>query len=471
MRGSLSKGNASSFGLSVYVEAAGMMLMEEKSGHAERFFGLLKQLGVGKVYLETYRGLEGLSRQHSRLIEPPVAERWRDRFVAEGLRVAGGMCIGTWAGGFGAVARDKNNRATSVNCYSNPDTTTFYRKVFREAGQLFDEVLVDDWLFNDCFCDTCIESFVASYGRSVRRCDIRQAYTDEDGELYVAWGRHAAKLLADFSADMITTYKQQRPGGTVRWKLPEWISRFRSHGIHLDLHYDLWDGFLIGSEAREGVEPYAGAYAYHYLQAQFAEKAQGVWFDILSGFDWGSPTSVRRFVDQMKMSVLSGAPEIVIWCYPEIDLPDRVRHMKTLTRTLPELRSLGQSCHGFRGVPTVQQFGACKASSPEASIFDHLGTIGVSVAQQKSVSQADCGQLITEHSDVSGLRQWVEAGGRAIVISGGVRRLIEAGLADLAGLDPAKPVAEELAFITFVELEDGQLHSNCRGHEHPSLHY
>jgi hypothetical protein len=179
--------------------------------------------------------------------------------------------------------------------------------------------------------------------------------------------------------------------------------------------------------------------------------------------------SVNRFVNQMKMSVLTGAPEIAIWCYPEICHPDRAGHIDALAEVLPELRSLSPLSHGFNGVPTIEQLGMCKASSPESSIFDHLGTIGVTVAQRNSISESDRGCLITEHSDLSGLRQWVHDGGKAIVTSGGVRRMVEAGLADLTGLDTDKPFVEDLAFVTVIEMEDGQQHRNYRGHESLSL--
>ena len=457
------------FDLSVYVEAEGLARLENDADEAGRFFDLMTRLGVAKVYLETYRGLEGESRQHRGLAEPEVARRWRDAARQQGLRTAGGMCTGTWAEGLGDHGICYTGAPLTLNCYTSPATAAFYGELYGQAGEVFDEVLIDDWLFNDCCCDRCLAAFADRTGRHINRLELQAALVGAEPELLDDWGRFAADTVAEFTAGTNAAYKRQCPQGVIRWKLPEWIGRYHLRGIRPELHRDLWDGFLVGSEAREGVEPYAGADAYHYLQAVFGEKAQGVWFDILSGLDWNHPTAEWRFVRQLKMSVLSSAPEVVIWGYPEIARPGRSGHIDRTVESLEQLRELSLHCHGVHGLATTRQWAACPADSPEAYLFNHLGTIGVPIVQRAELLARDRAQLITSHSEVDGLRQWIETGGRALVTSGGIRRLVAAGMADVMGLETKTPIAEELAFATFVEAEDGSLHANCRGHEMPSL--
>ena len=95
-----------------------------------------RKTGVTHAFIESFR--DGYTTERKAL------ERARDRFVASGFDVSG--CVTPT--GFGKTSTGWR----VVSCYTNADTQQRIREIFEYAASIFDEIMIDDFLFTDCEC-------------------------------------------------------------------------------------------------------------------------------------------------------------------------------------------------------------------------------------------------------------------------------------------------------------------------------
>jgi hypothetical protein len=98
-----------------------------------------KRTAVTKIYLEEFRDGYQAKRE--------TIERARDRFRAAGIEVSG--CVTTTQ-----VGKPSTNYKP-VACYTDQPTQEHLQAIFEYAASLFDEIMIDDFLFTDCTCDAC----------------------------------------------------------------------------------------------------------------------------------------------------------------------------------------------------------------------------------------------------------------------------------------------------------------------------
>ena len=98
-----------------------------------------KKTGVTNVFIETYRDNYTAERK--------VLENAKAKFQAEGFEVSG--CVTTTK--IGKSSKGWNG----ISCYTNKETQDQLQKIFEYTASLFDEIMIDDFLFTDCQCDEC----------------------------------------------------------------------------------------------------------------------------------------------------------------------------------------------------------------------------------------------------------------------------------------------------------------------------
>lgn len=454
-----------SFKLAIYVEANGIDILREKPAE-ERFDNCLKKLQIEKVYLEIFRGHEGQMRFSEKFLEIKDVEGLKNHYEQQGIETAGGLCIGTWSEGFGKQAVNTDGDPTNLPCYSAEQTKEFYRKVSSRAANIFNEVLIDDWLFADCFCQECIDLFNSQFGYTVDLTDLNKAIAEENEKIVTDWMKFRCQLINDFSQDIVRCAKETNPEVKMNWKLPEWNNRFYFQGIDLCKIRDIYDAFYIGTEAREGVERYAAFHSFRYLRSVMGKKAVGVWFDILNGWDWSLPISVERYINQLKMSVLSGAKEIILWCYPEIIKNGREAHLEKFVEALPRLKKLSEKIAGHIGIATQRRCSIKALHSPEGYLLDHLGTMGIPI---KPVSKEEQGwtkiQMVTIHSADLDYREFLQRGGRIVITSEAAQRMVSQGKTEILGLSPRNPICVGTVMVDQFVACDGRNFTTGTGHE------
>ena len=106
---------------------------------------LEKYIGLDKVYLETHRSECDVEAGQINMIKSVFEEK--------GVEVSGG--ITTIVNDFEGAEPGKQ-RLFGTFCYTDPAHRQEYLRIVREAAEVFDEIILDDYFFTSCRCEMCI---------------------------------------------------------------------------------------------------------------------------------------------------------------------------------------------------------------------------------------------------------------------------------------------------------------------------
>ena len=307
-------------------------------------------LRLSKVYLEDARG------------EPAAVATYREiaaALKAEGFEVSGAV-----------VPADKGPL-----CYNDPkDMATLEGRV-RVLAQVFDEIIVDDWLFTTCTCAKCLAG---------RGSD--------------SWADYRSRLVAEQSKrHLIDVAKQVRPGVQVIIKYPNWYEGHRQHGYDVARQSPQFDGVSVGIETRQRathdqhIPIYSGYVFQQWIGGDAGPKWRSAWLD-----NYDMQGDGNDYVAQVWQAVLARTPEIIFWCagqlHPPIPAADVYPHLVEL---MPEFDRLAGMLNGpARGIPIHLPLG----SVGEYNIFGYLGMIGLPMAPRTSFPADTKTAIFTQHS-------------------------------------------------------------------------
>jgi hypothetical protein len=169
--------------------------------------------------------------------------------------------------------------------------------------------------------------------------------------------------------------KRVNPGITMTVKYPQWYDRFQMFGYDVPRQSAQFDQTWVGTETRGAntqrfgfTQPYEGFVNYRYIKSIAGDKVATAWFD-------HGDCDANDFLDQAYMTVLAGAPEIVLFNYGEV-IAGHPGH-DLLTEHMPHLQELAAAVkeHPVTGIP------AYKPPNSDAGgdlyIMDFLGMLGV----------------------------------------------------------------------------------------------
>ena len=264
------------------------------------------------------------------------------RFRALGLRVSGAIVPNVPGGPM---------------CYNNPDHIAQLERRSRAMAQVFDQVIVDDWLFTTCTCEKC----VAGRGES-------------------GWAEYRTKLLLDSSKKLIIDpAREVRPGIKIIIKYPNWYEGHRENGYDVLSETHQFDAMAVGIETRtrgahdQHIPVYSGYVFQKWWSGVDPSKWVGSWLDnyTMQGQD-------NDYVAQVWQAVLAQAPEIILWSGGNLHhtgpFSDVYPHFREM---LPEFDRVAGMLDGpSRGVPIYLPYG----SEGEYNIFGYLGMSGIPLA-------------------------------------------------------------------------------------------
>lgn len=98
-----------------------------------------KKTGVTHVFIETFRSNYTAKRK--------TLQRAKSRFEAEGFDVSG--CVTT------TVLGKKSTGWNLISCYTSEKTQQHLQEIFEFTASIFDQIMIDDFLFTDCECSEC----------------------------------------------------------------------------------------------------------------------------------------------------------------------------------------------------------------------------------------------------------------------------------------------------------------------------
>ncbi|MHC4432788.1 MAG: hypothetical protein ACYTBS_13185 [Planctomycetota bacterium] len=310
-----------------------------------------KETGVTGVFIETFRSNYRADRQ--------TLQRAKSRFEAEGFDVSG--CVTTTI--VGKVSTGWN----LISCYTSLRTQQHLKEIFEYTASIFDEIMIDDFLFTDCQCNECQEA------------RGQNSWADYRCELMVTVGRD--RILAPARA--------VNPNVKLIIKYPQWYDNFHNRGYEVISQTADYDRIWVGTETRDfdnerwgGKVQYEAYYIMRWLGEIGGAKTGGGWFD-----PYG--TTEDTYVEQARQTVLADAKEMLLFCYGSLQKDTGPANVRKLRAEIPGLFELAKL---VRAKP-IRGIAAPKPSNSDAHneqyVFDFVGMLGLPLVPTAKIEADD----------------------------------------------------------------------------------
>ena len=307
-----------------------------------------KKTGVTHVFLETFRS--------NYTAERSTLQRAKARFKAEGFDVSG--CVTTTK--VGKISTGWN----LISCYTNERTQNQLQEIFEYTASIFDEIMIDDFLFTDCQCDEC-----------------KAARGDQ------SWADYRCDLMVAISRDRILgPARAVNPNVKIIIKYPQWYDDFHNRGYEVSRETADYDKIWVGTETRDYDNPrwggkvqYEAYYIMRWLGEIGGDKTGGGWFD-----PYG--TTENTYVEQARQTVLADAKEMLLFCYGSLQRDTGPANVEKLRAEIPGLFKLAELVRGkpIRGIMAPKPPNS--DAHDEQYVFDFVGMLGLPLVPTATIS-------------------------------------------------------------------------------------
>jgi hypothetical protein len=268
------------FKAAVYVRAYEVQKMKDLDWLKERFEIIKSYIKIDKIYLETHRDMITVDEQ--------TITRAKDFFEKQGIKTSGGVTL---------TVNEPNRFQTF--CYTNPEHRKRVVKVIEYTARLFDELILDDFFFTNCKCESCIR---AKGNKS--------------------WTRFRLEMLDKAARELvIKPAKRVNPDIILIIKYPNWYEHYQAMGYNLETEPELFDKIYTGTETRDPVrtqqhlQQYQSYLIFRYLENIKSGGNAGGWVDT------GGMFYLDRYAEQLWLTLFAKAPEIMLFDFRQLLRP------------------------------------------------------------------------------------------------------------------------------------------------------
>ena len=269
---SISANGYENFKVAIYGPARDVNRMGDVNWLEKSWEEITRQVKVDKIYLETHRD--------SFVIDEGTIKKAKKFFEDRGVEVAGGITYTIM----------ESNRFQTF-CYMRPEQRKKVKEVAEYTARLFDEVILDDFFFTNCKCESCIKA------------KGKKSWSDFRVELM----RGAAKNL------IVGPARAVNPKVKMVIKYPNWYEHFQGCGFDLEVEPKIFDGIYTGTETRDPVytdqhlQQYESYLIYRYFENIKPGGNGGGWVDT------GAMRYMDRYAEQLWLTMFAKAPEITLF--------------------------------------------------------------------------------------------------------------------------------------------------------------
>ncbi|HEY1763933.1 MAG TPA: hypothetical protein VGF85_03355, partial [Opitutaceae bacterium] len=259
--------------------------------------------------------------------------------------------------------------------YNEPADMALLEARVRTLAQVFDEIIVDDWLFTT---STSAKS-VAERGNE-------------------SWADYRSRIVAEQSKKhMIDAARAVNPRCEIIIKYPNWYEGHRQHGYDIALQTPQFAGVSVGIETRQLTtqDQHIPAYSGYVFQKWFGGNAgakwRSAWLD-----NYQMEGDFNEFAAEVWQAVLAKAPEIIFWCAGQLHPPVAASNdYPPLCEMMPQFDRLAGMLEGeARGIPIHLPMGAVG----EYNIFGYLGMAGLPMDPEWDFPKEARDAIFTLHS-------------------------------------------------------------------------
>lgn len=375
---------------------------------AEKVEFLQEHIKCNKVYLETFRG--------AHIIEKETILRAKEFFAGRGFATAGG--ITPFAG--------EGWRFQSF-CYTNQEHLAKLEEVVAFTAGIFDEIILDDFFFTNCKCESCIKA---------------------KGEK--TWSQFRIELLEKVSREVVLkTAKRVNPGIKMIIKYPNWYEYYQNTGYNLEAQPEIFDLVYTGTETRnpmytqQSLPRYTGYFLLRYLENVAPGRNGGGWFDTFDClYNLGS------YVEQAYLTLFAKAREVTLFCAGLLFSRGSI--------FLPLAGHVFDQVDGFLGKIGAPVGVSCYKpyhSSGENYLHGYLGMLGIPLEPAAEFPAGSGLVLLTANAAgdsgiVDKMKEHLLRGKKVAITSGLLRALQDKGMEEIAEIrdNGKKVMVQEFAY-------------------------
>ncbi len=319
-----------------------------------------KETGVTHVFIESFR--DGYTAERKTL------ENAKAKFETGGFDVSGCVTptkVGKSSGGW-----------TGISCYTNKGTQDELKRIFEYTASIFDEIMIDDFLFTDCQCDECK---AARGGQS--------------------WADYRCDLMVRLSRELILgAGRAVSPKVKIIIKYPQWYEDFHNRGYEVVRESADYDRTWVGTETRNfedkrwgGKVQYEAYYIMRWLGEIGGDKTGGGWFD-----PYG--TTENTYVEQARQTVLADAKEMLLFCYGSLLSETGPANVRKLRTEIPGLLRLAAIVRNkpIRGIIAPKPPNSDARN--EQYVFDFVGMLGLPLVPTAKINPAAEAAFFSVHA-------------------------------------------------------------------------
>ncbi|TAH68624.1 MAG: permease [Anaerolineaceae bacterium] len=263
------------FKAAIYCPVGNLIDITDFDRFGKRFDWIEKHINVGKVYLETYR--------HGTTIEKEQIERVIAFFKERGIETAGGITTD---------GPDDGEGGFNPLCYTSRTTRRMLTEVITFTASLFDEIILDDFYFTNCRCDSCIEA------KGTR-----------------TWSSFRLELMKEISEEVIVhPAKQVNANVKMVIKYPNWYEHFQDAGYNLEDQPKIFDALYTGTETRnpmytqQHLPKYLSYFNMRYMENVAPGRNGGGWYD-----PYECSYNLTSYAEQAYLTLFAKAKEAMMF--------------------------------------------------------------------------------------------------------------------------------------------------------------
>lgn len=356
----------------------------------------LHYIPLSKVYVENHRGAVDVPIERLREIKALIE--------SYGIRVSGGITS------TGLIDNVQKPAIFDTFCYTDPSHRKEYLRIVREAAEVFDEIILDDYFFTSCRCEMCI----AAKGRRSWK-DFRQAQMKEFSEVIVA---EAKRINPDINFII---------------KYPNWYESYQETGYNPEMQKDIFDMIYTGTETREPffsaqhLQRYESYGIVRLMENTAPGRNGGGWID-----PGGSSDNINRLLEQAEFTLLAGAKELTFFNFLSLlNSPA----LPALDYTLRRVDAFLDMAGAPIGTPVWEPFGY----DGDDQLPSYLGMCGAALEQTPVFPENVPAVIFTQRSAgmpdaAEKLEEYVRKGGKAIVTTGFFRETYDRGIREMTSV-------------------------------------
>ena len=373
------------FNVAVYCPVGNLNAIGDLDKFEKDFRFFEKHVHIDKVYLETYRSNEFID--HGKML------RFKEFFKSKGIKTSGGI-----------TTTDKHDiLGFHTLCYTNEDHRNRIKKVSEFTAGLFDEIILDDFYFTNCKCESCVKAKGSK-----------------------SWSEFRLKLMKEVTDELIVgPAKKVNPSVNYIVKYPNWYEHFHDTGYNLEDGPKQFDMLYTGTETRDPLytyqhlPKYLGYFIMRYFENIMPGRNGGGWFDPYEcRYNFGS------YAQQSYLTIFGKAREITLFSLGSLMSKDFESFIPVAGQSFNEMDEIAGSFGNPVGVSTYRPF----HSEGEDYLQNYIGMLGIPLEPYPQYPKAAKNILLTETAAkdekiVDKIHQTLLDGGNVVVTSGLVKAL------------------------------------------------